>query len=286
MKNLKFTFCYMTLFLCFCLYPCSAKTEIIIPEDECALFSERLNKFQDENLPGKIAKKIFKILFTKEVEEHEKRERFDVNGFLKPFDKIRLIDGYVLDYVQENVFSDSYPVVFTRPINADPKVVYKEISNKASYYKQSNFIKHIEFERSPLGYFQFAVFSVVVHQFKLYWHAQYNDAEIILSKNQLDEILKRYGTALLDDGISKLKNIDLKPRIIMKKNSARVRMVAFSKSAGKFFYYNSYIKYPNEIKTGIVHKEVDQPICFLFGNLLAGFKDNIIARYKGGFICY
>ena len=54
MKNLKFTFSHVMLFLFICLYPSSISTEIFIPEDKSTYFSECLNKFQDENLPWEI----------------------------------------------------------------------------------------------------------------------------------------------------------------------------------------------------------------------------------------
>ncbi|RZB31322.1 MAG: hypothetical protein SRB2_04847 [Desulfobacteraceae bacterium Eth-SRB2] len=54
MKNLKFTFSHVMLFLFICLYPSSTSTEIFIPEDKSTYFSECLNKFQDENLPSEI----------------------------------------------------------------------------------------------------------------------------------------------------------------------------------------------------------------------------------------
>ena len=60
MKNLKFTFSHVMLFLFICLYPSSTSTEIFIPEDKSTYFSECLNKFQDENLPWEIAEKIVK----------------------------------------------------------------------------------------------------------------------------------------------------------------------------------------------------------------------------------
>lgn len=114
--------------------------------------------------------------------------KFDINIFLDIFDLIKLNKGYTLDYE----YLGNCPVVFTRLINPIPDEVSlndNDIKNALGPFCFEN-IKDISFEQSPEGFFQFAVFSVAVHQFYLYWHALYNDTVFIYSKSQLEDNLR------------------------------------------------------------------------------------------------
>ncbi len=114
--------------------------------------------------------------------------RFNVTRFLKVFDLIKIDRGFKLDYI----YAGDSPTVYTK--QKFPRLNFFK-SNKLDRteilgpYNREN-IEDISFDKTPKGYFQFAVFSVVVHQFYLYWHGNYNDTKFIYSKSQIEDILK------------------------------------------------------------------------------------------------
>ena len=110
---------------------------------------------------------------------------FDVNQYLEVFDLIKMDKGFVLDY--EHI--GDTPIVYTRKKSLlDTFGMNKDKLN--SFFESRGVIKNISFEKSPEGFFQFAVFSIVVHQFYLVWHALNNDDVVVYSRSQIDEILK------------------------------------------------------------------------------------------------
>lgn len=113
---------------------------------------------------------------------------FNVTRFLKVFDLIKIDRGFKLDYVY---YGDS-PTVYTKQkfptLNLFKSNKLDRTEILGPYNRED--IEDISFDKSPEGYFQFAVFSVVVHQFYLYWHACYNDTKFIYSKSQIEDILK------------------------------------------------------------------------------------------------
>ena len=115
--------------------------------------------------------------------------KFDANKYLEIFDLIILDKGYILDYR----YCGDCPVVYTRNKLFLLHVfnrVRKNIRDILGPFISEN-IRDVSFERSPKGFFQFAVFSRVVGQFYLYWHACENDLVFIHSKSQIEDILKR-----------------------------------------------------------------------------------------------
>ena len=131
--------------------------------------------------------------------------RFDVNRFLDVFDLIKLKSGVTLDY--EYLYDE--PIVYTRKKVPLPKLFKSKKTKHSDAIGPFNFfnIQDILFAQSPEGYFQFAVFSVVVSQFYLYWHALTNDLVFIYSKKQIEDILKNilkveYEGAIMDKDIN------------------------------------------------------------------------------------
>ena len=112
--------------------------------------------------------------------------KFDVNRYLEVFDLIKVDKGFVLDYE----YIGDAPSVYTRKKSLLDTFKLKTDKLRNTAFGLKGNIENISFEKSPEGFFQFAVFSIVIHQFYLFWHACYNDDEIVYSRSQIDEILK------------------------------------------------------------------------------------------------
>jgi hypothetical protein len=181
-------------------------------------------------------------------------ERFDINRFLEVFDRVKLHEGYLLDYFYHADEYEGYPIPFTREEASDPFLMLKDLTwqvYKMEYPEYPNLVKHIQFEKTSSGYFQFAVFSEVVYHFYLFWHALYKESEVILTKFQLDQLADTIGKngdrPLSVEAISALNKVSLSPHVLVAGDSADVTLVVFSKFRG-FFKERVRVHWPNEIK--------------------------------------
>jgi hypothetical protein len=244
-------------------------SEILIPEDESLSLLQRLELLRKQI--GKIP-----MVLDDSVQPGPRyldSRRFDINRFLEVFDRIKLLDGYVLDYFYHADEVGGYPVPFTRSENADASALLQKLNKYLTehnpapleddlppVFRYPNLIKHLEFEKTGSGYFQFAVFSQVVRRFYLYWHALYGEIEFILSKSQLDPLRKAIAHRLRkiahahkrpisSDALSALNSVDLRPRVSITGDSAEVTIVVFTEWGG-FFYDHTKIKWPSTIMGG------------------------------------
>ncbi|MCP6718631.1 MAG: hypothetical protein KJI71_00180 [Patescibacteria group bacterium] len=168
---------------------------------------------------------------------------FDVNRFLKVFDKIQLRDGFILDYFYRSGGLGGEPFIFTRKKD-NPKL------SADGNLKPRPPLNDIIIEITPESFFQLAVFSQVVSQFYLSWHANYNDHQFIFGSEIVEYLLMDIPEDFRDNfGINmkdreKLRAMSFEPQVNIKEEGAEVRCVMFSKWLG--FYYNIFvITWPN-----------------------------------------
>jgi hypothetical protein len=173
-------------------------------------------------------------------------ERFDVNRFLEVFDNVKLRDGCTLDYVYHNAASWGAPFVYTRLKSDKPLGSLNEYMERYNEDKKGqNCFEHIYFEKTPLGYFQFAQFTISVHLFYRTWHA-YSSQCIVFHPERLIEILIEYERkgGHIDSGLSA---IALMPRVQMTgSDTATVSHVVQLENG--FFFRNQRFQWPNAQK--------------------------------------
>jgi hypothetical protein len=226
---------------------------VTIPEEETLSLMQNLEDL-GEQIGG-----IPEDFLSEEPVKHKPPNCFDANMFFEVFDKVKLREGYTLDYVYAYHGVGGQPILFTREITSPPIISIEELKAKfPNFTHESNLITQVEFDKSPSGYFQFDVFNVVVHQFYLFWHAKYNDLCFIFVREQLEDVLR-----ILDEARSANKNyrmqnessrkinesdIRLNPRVKMEGNcSARVTTVTFT-AWGGLYYRHGYLRWPNTIE--------------------------------------
>lgn len=180
---------------------------------------------------------------------HARRpEWFDVSRYFEVFDKIQLMDGYMLDYFYNMGKLGGWPVLFTRkegdehyPNNDQMGELMKMLDHKSSL------IKHIGFERSPSGFFQFAVFNIVVHRFYLFWHANYAWSNFLFTKNELRQETNRISREGYLTNRFIVNEIITNPRVeMLNKRDAKIILTMFSIWQG-VYYHTTTIEYPNNI---------------------------------------
>ncbi len=203
--------------------------------------SKRLFKFRSEI--GKLPEEL--IEFQGLI--NRKPEWFDPVRFLEIFPTINLRPGYTLNYFYLKNDQGGRPILYTRKIDKG-SLSKKEMDNMLHHMTQtSEFIKHLEFERSPLGFFHFAVFNIIVHQFYTSGQSKILASSFIFDRTALRIyllVIKKHG---LNNTVFDIDKIKPEPLIkIIKDYNAEVTLTLFSESSG-ISYNKFHIEWPCSI---------------------------------------
>jgi hypothetical protein len=166
---------------------------------------------------------------------------FDPNTFLEAFDKVSLKEGYFLDYCYTDLDAGTFassPDIFARKAGSLPLTL---ATDEAAVEKEPVYAA-LEFEKSPAGLFQLAVFYAVHDRFYLFAHANYGNCQPILTRQQYDVILDDQSDNLRPEALDLLKRQDIRPRVVMTgPDSGHVTMLYFFRYRG-FRWIRSYIE--------------------------------------------
>jgi CheY-like chemotaxis protein len=218
----------------------------VISEKEVTILLNRINMLKSEIGP------VPDELLTGQPLDRNKTGVFDVNSYFDIFDKLKMADGYVLDYCY-NVIGGA-PMVYTRKEEDEP-IVFSEKNPLRQFeeFKQvfpdpNKSITHIIFDKSISGYFQYVLFKLVVHQFYLKDHGLYGTVQIIGALSDYNTRIRLLENNLSPEDILTLRSIDPLPTISTWNDMARVRMLRFIPfGPGGFSYHYTYIR-SNEIE--------------------------------------
>lgn len=236
--------------------------DVTLTESEILPFIEKFRDIKNSigNIPDEFLKK-------KTANPHDILA-FDLNDFLLAFDKIRIRNDFVLDYVYD--FDGHYggePLVYARektssPIES-PKKYYEKfliprpeilLGNKPNYEDSIPYLSHLEFENTPIGYFQFAIFCMTVRRFYLYWHSNYNDRKFILRKSGLRHFAQNKIGGISPMEVEFLQTVSFAPKLSIVSKLARVSILTFEENIGYSFLHIS-VRHPN-----IFHNPEDEVI--------------------------
>jgi hypothetical protein len=93
-------------------------------------------------------------------------------------------DGYVLDYVYDTASMYAYPLLYAR-LKTSPGfpdvTTFEKVFGKTTDPRSvvGAFLDRIRTDGSRQGFIQLAALRLVGDQFYLFWHANYNDTEIL-----------------------------------------------------------------------------------------------------------
>jgi hypothetical protein len=177
---------------------------------------------------------------------------FDPNDYFQVFDHLSMQPGYVLDYVYMCDFGGGKPVVYAHGIESKGYASYREFANtngipiQDSYETvkgSDDYLAHVQVDDTPEGYFQLVALSIVEDQFYLYWHALYNDTQIILTQAQAWRAWKE-AVRFTSSGVAEVRDprikrvekrissLDYTPRVTLTAGHAIVRVIVFTKWGG------------------------------------------------------
>jgi len=164
----------------------------------------------------------------------KKGGEFDVMQYFSVLDHLSMQSGYVLDYIYHFDGMGGSPILYVRPASQPP---YTSEADLAALGETPSFLDYVLTDDTPESYFQLAVLSLMGSQFYLYWHANYNDSQIICDIVDVTDIVSSldgdfgYPISLLSRiRASLLKNVG--PVVNIGSQTAEVRVMTFTRWGG------------------------------------------------------
>ena len=177
-------------------------------------------------------------------------EAFDPNQLLEPLTHLHMKSGYTLDFVYWMSDMGGYPIIYAHKTTDAPFESFEEFEANISDCDIQNspeschYSDLVETDGSQEGYFELILLQMMGEQFYLFWHAYYNDLEIVASQERVEELIDQianedFGYPLTEEQIEAARAIDLTPVVVIKGDSATVRIVYFTYWGG---FYDLSIK--------------------------------------------
>lgn len=164
-------------------------------------------------------------------------DELDINQYFEALTHLSMREGYTLDYVYQSDDLGGYPLPFARPVDQAPYASLADIPNNT---KLPDFRDYLEVEDVEQGYFEYAVLDIMADQFYLYWHANYNDDEIVCGPEQVNDIITRvssgeFGYAMDATQQARARAIrNIGPTVRLSGDVATVQFITFTKWGGFF----------------------------------------------------
>lgn len=159
---------------------------------------------------------------------------FDVNTYFDVLDHLAVQDGYIFDYVYMSDSLGGLPILYTLPEDHGPVATLAEFDQLVEG-EYPDYLAHIVADGTPESYLQLAVLDLIGAQFYLYWHANYNDAQVICDQAMLDALLEAsdwFGQTLTEEVKAEARALDPVPTVTIAEDEAQVRLLMFTKWGG------------------------------------------------------
>jgi len=114
---------------------------------------------------------------------------FDVATYLEVLQHVGVEEGHVLDYVYHFDWMGGFPVLYVRSADEEPFQTADELYACQDTCPAENFIVDLINEDVTGGYMELAVLDVMAGQFYLWWHAGFNDNQLVYDQSSLEEIV-------------------------------------------------------------------------------------------------
>lgn len=249
-----FLFLFLSLFiLAVSLQPSSSQSEmaeggveIIEPETETEtawFLVTTVSPSYSKDLVAEFAALTGSLVFPDHLmnEDAEKAEGdFDVGLYFTVLDRLSMGGGRVLDYVYDYEGIGGAPVLYAR------KAVEPPYRNRSEYLsadasakpeeREDYYLRYIETDGTPEGFFQLALLRIQGEQFYQFWHAAYNDHRIV---SDPEDARARLGGGWLGEDeptveglLADLEKFDLAPVVSMSGDLVKVEVVVFTDWGG------------------------------------------------------
>jgi hypothetical protein len=237
-----------TIFLLLVTFVISLACQFLLPSrtgtviSNCAEIVTAVGNLQ----PGEVPQQLFDTGI-------KRGDEFDANQYFDVLSHISMQEGYALDYVYQNDGLGGLPLLYARPTDLAP---YTSIADVPRTMQVSDFREYLEIEDVEEGYFEYVVLDIMARQFYLFWHANYNDTEIVCNRDEVNDIVAGvssgdfgYAMNLAEQAKARaMRNIE--PSVRLTGDVAIVEVITFTKWGG--FYRFTYT-----ISRGLPHTVID-----------------------------
>jgi len=162
---------------------------------------------------------------------------FDVNSYFSILKHISMQEGYTLDYFFSNGGIGAGPVLYTRPPAETP---YGPANPLPEGVKPASYQDHLVVEDVGQGYFENVLMDILADQFYLYWHANYNDTQIVCDSTDVSDIINKvnsggFGLKFSADQQIRARMLSgIEPAVDFSGDKAIVKVIVFTKWGGFF----------------------------------------------------
>jgi len=178
-------------------------------------------------------------------------DEFDVNQYFNALTHISIEEGYSLDYVYQNDSLGGYPLLYARPSDHVP---YASVADIPENTQLADFHEYLAVEDGEQGYFEYVVMDIMANQFYLFWHANYNDTQIVCDRDNVNDIISGVNSGGFGNKLDLLQQIkarmmrNIEPVVNLTGDVAIVQVVTFTKWGGLYrFTYTISRGFPHTI---------------------------------------
>ena len=226
----------LSIFLLLMIFASSSGCQLWVPARQgtaisaCSTLVQGVNSLQSSDIP--------EYLWTTGMKNGDE---FDVNQYFNVLTHISVREGYTLDYLYEIDSLGGYPLLYARPVDQVPYASAAHIPGNGEW---QDFREYVDVDDTEQGYFEYVVLDILADQFYLYWHANYNDTQIVCNRQQVYDIVAQvnsgdFGEALDPAGQEKARTLrNIVPVVNLTGDVAVVELVTFTKWGG--FYRLNY----------------------------------------------
>ncbi len=166
---------------------------------------------------------------------------FDANQYFSVLPDLAMQEGYVLDYHYFYAGLGAGPELYAR-LSGEPPLLSTQGLPEGT--QLVNYQDRLVVKDTPQGYFQNAVLSIMASQFYLYWHANYNDDQIMCDAADVKRVIESINDEEFGKKFNELQALQarsipgLEPSVELLEDKAVVRLVIFTKWGG--FYRRTF----------------------------------------------
>ncbi len=161
---------------------------------------------------------------------------FDPSQLFSVLPHLSMEPGYVLDYVYLFDGMGGRPILYARPADQAPYATYADYSAAVGTDAwRGQYSEHLRADGTADGFFQWVVMLIMGDQFYLYWHANYDDATILCTRNAVEAVLSPAGNGGLEvpaEVQEQARTLNPAPVVEFQPEQVLVKVLIFSKWGG------------------------------------------------------
>ncbi len=161
----------------------------------------------------------------------------DVMDYFSVLDHLSMAPGFRLDYVYHFDGMGGYPLLYALPTDQEPYATEADMPGAG----EQSYLEYVELDDTAESYFQYVLLANYGSQFYLFWHANYNDTQILCNRADVNSIVADKSFGLSIPFMVRLRASllhDLAPTVTFYEDTVEVRMITFTKWGG--FYVETY----------------------------------------------